>query len=316
MTMTGTAPVRKLTKMNEAFAEKLRKNVRGEIREHESMAVHTSFGIGGPADIWVNPETFDDLFAVLGFCKVEKVPFLILGRGTNLLVRDGGIEGVVVSLDGACRNLKRDGTLLICGAAVTLNAAAKFAADNGLEGLEFSVGIPGSIGGGLVANAGAWGSSLGDVFRSALVYDVMRERANTVALDNVQFGYRKSTLASHGVILEARFRLTPQETNVINERMKQYLLQRTGSQPVGFKCAGSIFKNPPGGYAGALIDALGFKGHVHGGAMVSDVHANFIVNTGTATANDVLAVIDEIKRHVHLVSGVELEEEIVVVGRP
>lgn len=300
--------------MGREFAEKVRR-IQGEVREKEPMAAHTSFGIGGPADIWAKPRTREDLFALLDLCQDENVPCMIIGHGTNLLVRDGGVSGLILNLDSACGNLKLANTGIMAGAAVSLNAAARFAAKHGLEGLEFCIGIPGSIGGGLVSNAGAWGNSLGDRLKCALVYSPKTRKTRVVEKDEIAFGYRKSNLASYGVILEAEFGVSQHDSEVIAARMKQYLLQRTESQPVGFKCAGSIFKNPPGGYAGVLIDALGFKGYMHGDAMVSDVHANFILNMGSATAADVLAIIGEIKNRARGAAGIELEEEIVIVGR-
>ncbi len=300
--------------MDREVAEKIRR-IPGEVRENEPMAPHTSFGIGGPADIWAEPQTREALFALLDLCREEDVPYMIIGRGTNLLVRDGGVSGLIISLDKACGNLTLQDTGITAGAAVSLNAAARFAATHGLEGLEFCIGIPGSIGGGLVSNAGAWGSSMGDKLKCALVYSPKTRKTRIVERDEITFGYRRSDLASYGVIIEAEFGLSRNEPEVIAGRMKQYLLQRSQSQPVGFKCAGSIFKNPPGGYAGVLIDALGFKGYMHGDAMVSDVHANFILNMGSATAADVLAIIGTIKNRARSAAGIELEEEIVIVGR-
>lgn len=297
------------------MVEEIRKNIRGELKENEPMAGHTSFGIGGPADIWVAPQTREDLLALLDLCETRNTPYMIIGRGTNLLVRDGGIEGVVISLDNACGNLTAKETGIVAGATVSLNALTKFAAQRGLRGLEFCVGIPGSVAGGLVTNAGAWGNSLGDALKTALVYDPKKRKTRSVDKGEVEFGYRKSNLASFGVILESEFNMKQDRPEAVSKRMRQYLMQRTDSQPVGLKSAGCIFKNPPGGYAGALIDALGFKGYMCGGAMVSDVHANFVVSTGSATATDVLAIIAEIKDRVRSTSGIELEEEIEVVGR-
>lgn len=301
-------------KMSGGFAELVRERMGGEVRENEPLAGHTSFGIGGPADIWVAPRTREDFIALLDLCASEGVPFMVIGRGTNLLVRDGGIRGVVITLEAACANLAVGDELITAGAAVSLGALARAAARAGLKGLEFCTGIPGSVGGGLATNAGAWGESVCKRLKSVLVYDPKKGETHTVGAHEVDFGYRKSNLASFGVVLEAEFALEPDEPEAVSARMRQYLIQRSDSQPVGFKSSGCIFKNPPGGYAGALIDALGFKGYMRGGAMVSDVHANFIVNTGEATAADVLAVIGEIKKRAQSTAGIELEEEIEVVG--
>ena len=303
-----------MTKTSAEFIKEIRDRIRGEIKEDEPMAKHTSFGIGGPADVWAEPRTKEDLFGLLEICVERKVPHMIVGRGTNLLVRDGGIRGVVIRLDKACADVRVRGSLVTAGAAAKLGALSSRAARGGLAGLEFCAGIPGSVGGGLAINAGAWGNSLCRMLASALVYDTKAGANRKIDRSELDFGYRRSNLASFGVILEAEFELEEDDPEAVLERMKQYLIQRTESQPLGFKSAGSVFKNPQGGYAGALIEALGFKGYMSGDAMVSDVHANFIINTGSATAADVLAIIGEIKERARAAAGVELEEEIEVVG--
>jgi UDP-N-acetylmuramate dehydrogenase len=300
--------------MNDGFAQRIRERMRGEVREKEPMAGHTSFGIGGPADIWAAPQSREDLIALLDLCESEGLPHTMIGRGTNLLVRDGGVRGVVITLERACANMKIAETRIIAGAAISLGALAKVAAKSGLKGLEFCAGIPGSVGGALVTNAGAWGESVCKRLDSALVYDPKKRETRKLDRSEIEFGYRKSNIASFGVTLEACFALEADDPEAVSDRMKQYMTQRGDTQPVGFKSSGCVFKNPPGGYAGALIDALGFKGHMRGGAMVSDVHANFIVNTGAATAADVLAVMDDIKKRAQSAAGIELEEEIEVVG--
>jgi UDP-N-acetylmuramate dehydrogenase len=296
------------------FIHSVRERIRGEIREDEPMTRHTSFRIGGPADIWAQPATREDLFSLIGMCVETGVPHLIIGRGTNILVRDGGFRGVVINLEKACAELQINPPRVTAGSAVLLGVLARAAAESGLTGLEFSAGIPGSVGGGLATNAGAWGKSLSDRLESTVLYDLETLSIRTIAKHEIDVGYRKSNLPSFGVILEAEFGLEQDDSRAVMDRIKQYRIQRGESQPSSFRSAGCIFKNPPGGYAGALIDALGFKGFMHGNAMVSDVHANFIVNTGAAGAADVLAIIDEIKRRVLAVSGIELEEEIEVVG--
>ena len=296
------------------FIRDVRERMRGEIKEDEPMARHTSFRIGGPADVWAQPATREDLFALIGMCVEKAVPHMIIGRGTNILVRDGGFRGVIVNLEKACAKLDLSPPALTAGSAASLGALARAAAEGGLAGLEFCSGIPGSVGGGLATNAGAWGQNLCDRLESAIVYDTGTLASRTIAKSEIDLGYRKSNLAAFGVILEAEFVLETDDAQAVTDRMKQYRIQRSESQPSGFGSAGCVFKNPPGGYAGALIDALGFKGFMHGDAMVSDVHANFIVNTGEAGAGDVLGLIDEIKKRVFEASGVEFDEEIEVVG--
>jgi UDP-N-acetylmuramate dehydrogenase len=300
--------------MDNELCGEIRKLIRGEVKSREPMSGHTSFGIGGPADIWAAPQTLEDLFALLDLCETKKIPYMIIGRGTNLLVRDGGIGGVVISLDDACGHLDANKVRIVAGAGISLNVLVRFAAQHGLQGLEFCVGIPGSVGGGLVTNAGAWGNSLGEVVKSVVIYEPRKRETQRLAKDKITFEYRKSDLASRGVVLEAEFNVKAAEPDAIFARMKEYLLQRSNSQPLGFKSAGCIFKNPAARPAGALIEALGFKGYRRGGAEVSDVHANFILNSGSASAADVLAIMAEIKRRSLAQAGIDLEEEIEVVG--
>ncbi|UCD56359.1 MAG: UDP-N-acetylmuramate dehydrogenase [Candidatus Hydrogenedentota bacterium] len=307
--------VENIRQMYNELCEEIGKLMRGKLKKDEPMSGHTSLRIGGPADIWAVPRTLKDLFALLDLCERSEFPYMILGHGTNLLVRDGGIRGVVISLNDACASLDPNKGQIAAGAGVSLNALVKFAAQRGLQGLEFFIGIPGCVGGGLVANAGAWGKSLGDAVKSVAIYDPKKRQIKRLEKDEIKFGYRESNLASFGVILEAEFAVKEDEPEAIFARMKEYLARRADSQPVGFKSAGCIFKNPPVSPAGQLIDALGFKGYICGGAMVSDIHANFIVNTGFATAADVLAIMAEIKGRVRSATGIDLEEEIEVVGK-
>ncbi len=299
----------------EQLYEEVVKRVRGEIRGQEPMAKHTSFGIGGPAELMVIPDSLDDLFELLAICESRDVPCMIIGRGANLLVCDGGIDGVVISLEKSCAAIEATGTVVRAGAGVSLNTLVRTAADNNLQGIEFCAGIPGSVGGALVMNAGAWGGSISDVVENVSVYDAKNKSTRTLRKSEIHFGYRKSNLPRYGVILEAVFGLKKGRPDRIMETTRRYLERRAETQPVRFRSAGSIFKNPKDEPAGALIERLGFKGYQHGGAKVSDVHANFIVNHNSATASDVLAIMTEIKRRARDAAGIELEEEIRIVGK-
>ena len=301
--------------MSDDLCRQIENHMRGTVEKDEPMSAHTSFGIGGPADVWAVPRTVEDLFKLIELSEKRGIPYMIIGRGTNLLVRDGGIRGIVISLDDACGNLCVNENRIKAGAGISLNVLAKFAARHELHGLEFLVGIPGCVGGGLAVNAGAWGNSLADALNNVVLYDPKRQETRRVDRGEIEFGYRKSNLRSLGVILEAEFDARKTESEKIFGQMKEYLLQRADTQPVGFKSAGSIFRNPPDCHAGALIDGLGFKGYVRGAAMVSDIHANFIINTGSATAADVLFIAAEIKRSVRAATGIDLKEEIEIVGR-
>ncbi|RJP74434.1 MAG: UDP-N-acetylmuramate dehydrogenase [Candidatus Abyssobacteria bacterium SURF_17] len=301
--------------ISDAEYEEIGSLVRGRLKRHEPMSRHTSFGIGGPADVWAEPETCEELIAVLDFCARKKIPHKVVGRGTNLLVRDGGIGGVVISLNKACKNLEADSSLVRVGSGVALNALVKFTCQRGLQGLEFCIGIPGSVGGALVTNAGAWGSSIGDSFISAHVYDPQKQMARQVTKREALFEYRKSTIASCGVVLEAELAVREADPSEVSARVEDYLARRAKTQPLNFRSAGSVFKNPSGRYAGAVIEALGFKGRARGGALISPLHANFILNTGSATAAEVLSLIAEIKERARSEAGVELVEEIEILGR-
>jgi UDP-N-acetylmuramate dehydrogenase len=301
--------------MDEIYDE-IRRSVRGAVRRDEPMKKHTSFGIGGPVDLWVEPETLHDLFTLLDVCGARGIRFMIIGRGSNLLVKDGGIRGAVICLNKACEKMESAEGGVRVGAGASLIALVKFALHHRFQGLEFCVGIPGSVGGALATNAGAWGASITECVQSALLYDPLRKERKTVSKNEISFGYRKSNITSMGIILEAEFILQPAEPAEISARMGRYISQRTAGQPLRARSAGSIFKNPSGAYAGAVIEQLGFKGYRHGGAAVSDVHANFIVNTGNATAADVLSIISDIKKRAKDEMNVILEEEIQIVGEP
>lgn len=293
----------------------IEQTVRGAVKRNEPMSKHTSFRIGGPAELWVTPRSKKGLFAVLELCETRGIPYMIIGRGTNLLVRDGGIDGVVISLNDACRKLVINGEQVRVGAAVSLASLVKRCVPAGLGGLEFCTGIPGCVGGALAVNAGAFGQSIGNLLTQADVYDPKVRQVRTIQRDEVIFGYRKSTLAEFGVILEAEFTLKSSSPAEISARIEDYASRRKHTQPSGWKSAGCIFKNPAGHYAGELIERLGFKGYVSGGAAVSTRHCNFIVNRGSARATDVLGLIDEIKTRVLSSAGILLEEEIQIVGR-
>jgi UDP-N-acetylmuramate dehydrogenase len=299
--------------MNDIY-EEIRRCVRGVVRRNEPMRKHTSFGIGGPADLWVEPDTLNELFVVLNLCRGNGVPYVVIGRGSNLLVRDGGVRGAVICLNRACDRLERKEEGVVAGAGISLLALVKFALRDGLQGLEFCVGIPGSVGGALATNAGAWGSSITDFVESALVYDPVDNERRRISKSDIEYGYRKSTITASGIVLEAEFHLAPGDPAEISERMNRYLSQRANTQPLRARSAGSVFKNPSGSYAGAIIEQLGFKGRTRGGAAISDIHANFIINAEGATAADVLGLIAEVKRRAREEMHIELEEEIRVIG--
>ncbi len=285
------------------------------------MARYTSFKIGGPADFLVTAVAPSELAAVIACCQAHGVPFLVLGRGTNLLVRDGGIRGVVVRLEGKFLAVGFEGPLVRAGAGAALADVARECGRRGLSGLEFAVGIPGSVGGAVVMNAGAYGGEMKDVVEAVdcLVPDPTGGGPSgdivTLGPGDLDFGYRSSRPGREGlIVLSARFRLTLGDPAAIKATEDDYTARRRAKQPLDLPSAGSVFKRPEGRYVGTLIQEAGCKGLRVGDAQVSELHANFIVNLGSATARDVLTLIDFVQRRVQAHAGVRLEPEIRIVG--
>lgn len=284
--------------------------------ENEKMDTHTSFKIGGKADFFVCPDSVDKLQDVLRAAKTANLPVFILGNGSNLLVSDRGIEGVVIST--AC--LKKisliSDTEIFAEAGASLTAVCIFAKENSLSGLEFAYGIPGSVGGALYMNAGAYGGEMIDVVSSAQSIS-----ANTISftertLDEMNLGYRHSIYKENGEIITGiRLKLVKDDKENISSAMNNFMQKRKTSQPLEYPSAGSTFKRPEGYYAAALIDSCGLKGRSVGGAQVSEKHAGFVINKQNATCDDVLGLIDVIKDTVLKEKGVQLSTEVIFVGR-
>lgn len=286
----------------------------GRVSMDELMAKHTTFRIGGPADALVTPQDNDELQRVMRFAAEEGLPAMVIGRGSNLLVRDGGIRGIVIKISGGFDEVKAEGSRLTAGAGIQLVALARRAAALELTGLEFASGIPGSLGGALVMNAGAYDGEMKDVVEWVDVMD-SRGRVKQLTAGEMGFSYRHSELQETGdVALRAGLVLKPGEPQAIEARMKELAERRQTKQPLTLPSAGSVFRRPPGHYAGPLIEESGLKGTRVGGAQVSTLHANFIVNAGGATAADVLGLIEQVRQTVHARSGVWLEPEVRVVG--
>jgi UDP-N-acetylmuramate dehydrogenase len=276
------------------------------------MSAHTSLKVGGPADWFITPADLADLRCLLGLLEVHGLRYLVVGGGSNLLVRDGGFRGVVISLERFDRlELSREG-LLHAGAGLANRALVEFARDRELGGLEFLVGIPGRLGGALAMNAGAGGVTITDCLDTLVT--LRGGAVTTVARQELNCGYRLLELAPGEIILEAAFRLETKRREEICRLMEDFLSHRRAVQQVGYPNAGSFFRNPPEGPAWSFIDAAGLRGVRSGGAQVSEVHANFLVNRGGATAGDFLALAARVKEKVREETGVELEEEVKVVG--
>ncbi|HKA90282.1 MAG TPA: UDP-N-acetylmuramate dehydrogenase [Haliangiales bacterium] len=296
--------------------EAVQRVVNGELRLDEPMSRHTTLRIGGPADAWVAPRTIDELERILAACAGEGVPVAAVGGGSNLLVLDGGVRGLVVSTR-LLRRLERLGpTGVIVEAGVSTGKALHAATEWELGGVEFLGGVPGSVGGGLVMNAGTYLGEFKDV--TVEVASVRIADGALVRRDNAACGfrYRGSDLPRDEVVVEATLRLRPRPRGEIEAEVRTLRDRRHEREPKGLPNAGSIFKNPPGDYAGRLIEACGLKGRRVGGAEVSPKHANWIVNVGAARAADVLELIDIVRESVKERHGIDLELEVKVLGDP
>lgn len=287
------------------------------VRADEPMCRHTTFGIGGPAQYYVEPRGAEEIETIMTYCRREELPFFPLGRGSNLLVSDRGIQGVVASCAGL-RELRAaangDGSVsLRCGAGLALREVCVSARERALAGLEFAYGIPGSVGGAVYMNAGAYGGEMKDAVAAASFAG--SGGTGRLAGEELRFGYRHSAFSdSPRTVTEAEIRLLPGNKEEIAARMDELMARRESKQPLELPSAGSVFRRPPGRFAGTLIDGCGLKGLRVGGAQVSLKHAGFIVNVGGATCADVRALIEKVRQEVLRQTGVELQPEIKMVG--
>ena len=295
------------------FEERLRQFFRGEIRLREPMARHTTWQVGGPADFFLLPADRDDLLALAGLLEETATPWLVLGRGSNVLVSDAGIAGAVIDTARLNRlDLLPDGTVR-AEAGTALGHLVNEAARRGWAGLEYLAGIPGSVGGALVMNAGVPEHEFGDVVTDALL--VGEKRIMQWPLERLGLHYRGSALDAGHIVVEVGLRLVPGDSDVLQRIVAEMLKRRSENQNVCGANAGSVFRNPPGGKAWRLIDEAGFRGVAEGGARVAPQHTNFIVNEGQARAADIRTLIQRIQREVERKFNVRLEPEIKMVGR-
>lgn len=282
----------------------------------EPLRRHTSFKIGGPAALYVEPLTEDALLLALPPVFQTGLPILVMGLGSNLLVADAGFPGVVIEPQLALRTIVRDGNALLMGAGLPLAKAANEAARQGLGGLEFAISIPGTIGGAVAMNAGAHGSSMADVVTAVRIWSP-EHGVEWVDADVMDYRYRFSRVQTEPwIVLAARLALTPTTESEVRAHMREHMDYRKATQPVGEKNAGSMFKNPEGHKSGALIEAVGSKGLQVGDARVSDLHANFFINLGGATAHDVLSLMRQVRQTVFQKFQVVLRPEVRWVGPP
>jgi len=300
-----------LQKTYELMREFLSEN---EIKMNEPMKHHTSFRIGGPADIMVLPTGQEQVSKIVKICRDQGIPFFVMGNGTNLLVRDEGIRGVVIKLAQNFNDAIVHKNIMKCKAGMSLSMAAKIALENSLSGLEFAHGIPGTIGGAAVMNAGAYDGEMADIVRQVTVLD-MDGNIFELPKSQLEYGYRSCNLQKGDkILLEVELELKPGNYEDIKRKMEDFSQRRRDKQPLNLPSAGSAFKRPPGNYAGALIEQAGLKGYRIGDAMVSDKHAGFIVNVGNATFDDVMRLIQYVKHQVKEKFDVELESEIKILG--
>jgi UDP-N-acetylmuramate dehydrogenase len=298
---------------NSKLLQKIKKNLRGTVLIDEALARHTSFKIGGPADFYVIPNDEADLLTLLGLCQSEGIPRFIIGKGTNLLVSDEGFRGIVIDLSRACRNFRIEDSVVVAGAGILIDDLITRSIASELSGGEELSGIPGSIGGAVILNAGAFDTEIKDLLTSVKLVDV-DNRIKNVSRSQIVMQYRWTDISPDAVLLEASFNLKPGIRLEIEQIRTDILACRQAKQPLSLPSAGSVFKRPPGDYAGRLIEEAGLKGLRIGDAMVSEKHANFIVNCGTASASDVYRLITEIQEVILKRFDVSLEPEIRLLG--
>ena len=284
------------------------------LRYNEPMKAHTTFQIGGPVDVMALPTDSEQVGRLVAWCRAQGIPYLIMGQGSNLLVRDKGIRGVVIKLEQNFAAVKVEGEVITAQAGVRLAELAEQAVGFRLSGLEFAQGIPGSLGGTIYMNAGAYGGEMKDVVDEV---EAISEKGllHTFSREELDFGYRQSVFHTNGhIVLVARIRLKRGEPGAIKARMEEFARRREEKQPLEYPSAGSVFRRPAGHYVGPMVEEMGLKGHRIGGAEVSRKHAGFIINTGGATAADVLALISLIRARAQERYGIVLQPEIRIVG--
>lgn len=286
----------------------------GEIRIDEPMKNHTSFKIGGPVDIMIIPNNEEQIIEAVKLCRKHNIKFFIMGNGTNLLIRDGGIRGVVIKINEGFNAIKFEENKIYCQSGALLTAVSRRAMNHSLTGIEFANGIPGTIGGAVTMNAGAYGGEMKDIITKVRVLDKdnnIKEYLN----EEMDFRYRGSKVVDEDlIVLSVELQLEHGDIDLIKETMRDLTHRRTSKQPLELPSGGSTFKRPPGYYAGKLIDDSGLRGLRYGGAQVSEKHCGFVVNIDNANCKDVLGLISIIRKTVRDNYGVELETEIKLIG--
>ena len=287
---------------------------RDHVLTDEPMKQHTTFKIGGPADYFLVPETGEEVGEIIKICRKTDTPYFILGNGSNLLVGDGGYRGAVIQVYRNMSAVTVEGTTITAQAGALLSAVAAAAKNASLTGFEFAGGIPGTVGGAAVMNAGAYGGEMKDVLVEVTVMDA-EGKIFAISAEKLELGYRTSVIKKAGyIVLEAKIRLKEGDQEAIRERMKELTIQRTTKQPLEYPSAGSTFKRPEGYFAGKLVMDSGLRGYQVGGARISEKHCGFVINAGDATAKDVRTLMDNVRDIVYEKYGVTLEPEVKFLG--
>ncbi len=291
------------------------KNICGTVLLNEPMSLHTSFRTGGPAEVFIKAESTENIISAIDIAKKYNKQYIITGNGSNILVKDGGIDGIVINIGNEMSKIKCDGTKIYAQAGAMLSALATAAADEELTGLEFASGIPGTVGGAVFMNAGAYDGEIKDVIEYA---DVIDSEGNTHRLikDELELSYRHSVIDDKNmIVVGAMFNLNKGIKKDITDKMADFAKRRRDKQPLNYPSAGSTFKRPEGYFAGKLIEDSGLKGKTVGGAQVSEKHAGFVVNIGNATSSDIIALMDGCIETVYNKFGVKLEPEVRILGK-
>jgi UDP-N-acetylmuramate dehydrogenase len=284
------------------------------VKVNELMKNHTTFKIGGPVDVLVLPRNIDEIKLVVAYCQQNKFPLLVFGQGSNMLVMDKGIRGVAINIGNNFKDIRIEGEEIYAQAGVRLSELARKAAAYSLSGLEFAEGIPGSLGGAVVMNAGAYNGEMKNVVLEVEVIQPSGE-SRVFTRDDIGFNYRTSNFQNNDfIIVAAKMQLKKGNSEEIKAKMREYFYSRKEKQPLEYPSAGSVFKRPPGFFVGPMVEELGLKGFKIGGAEVSTKHAGFIINSGNAKADDVLELIKKIQKAAQEKFGVDLQPEIRVVG--
>ncbi|WP_227935727.1 UDP-N-acetylmuramate dehydrogenase [Alkalihalobacillus deserti] len=299
----------------DTFLKQIKKEQIGTIKENEHLSNHTTWKIGGPADVLIEPDNLESLKRLINLITLHNIPWRVIGRGSNLLVADGGIEGVVIKLGKGLDYLEINEDLIKVGGGYPLIKLATVISRKGLSGLEFAGGIPGSVGGAVFMNAGAHGSDISNILKEALIL-FSDGRLEWIKGEDMGFSYRTSRLQNEkGICVEAVFQLEKGEKEEIVKHMQAYKDYRRESQPWKHPTCGSVFRNPLPHYAGQLIEKAGLKGYQIGGAQISPMHANFIVNVEEAKAQDVVDLITHVKETIKAKHDIEIETEVELIGR-